>query len=230
MKKNFSLRIAIFLFFLSGGLFLLRKPLVSFFKENLVIVKVGELLSEQKVRQIKSQTGKWQKNAPQAVFLNRPVSLPLAEFPVEERVLGERAAQEKWIEIDLSEQRLRAWEGNTLVYNFLTSTGKWGRTPQGEFRIWIKMRYCLMDGGSVEDGTYYYLPNVPYVMYFHGAYGIHGTYWHNNFGTPMSHGCVNLSIPDAGTLFAWTEPPVLPDKSLAYPTKENPGTRVIIHE
>jgi lipoprotein-anchoring transpeptidase ErfK/SrfK len=47
------------------------------------------------------------------------------------------------------------------------------------------------------SGPGYYLPAVPYVMYFYKDYGIHGTYWHNNFGTPMSHGCVNMSIPDS---------------------------------
>jgi lipoprotein-anchoring transpeptidase ErfK/SrfK len=52
-------------------------------------------------------------------------------------------------------------------------------------------------------GPGYYLPNVPYTMYFYGGYGLHGTYWHNNFGTPMSHGCVNLSTADSGWLFDW---------------------------
>ena len=52
-------------------------------------------------------------------------------------------------------------------------------------------------------GYDYYLPNVPYVQYFYRDYAIHGTYWHNNFGTPMSHGCVNLTIPDSQWIFNW---------------------------
>jgi lipoprotein-anchoring transpeptidase ErfK/SrfK len=52
-------------------------------------------------------------------------------------------------------------------------------------------------------GYDYYLEGVPYVMYFYRDYAIHGTYWHNNFGTPMSHGCVNVNTPDAGWLFNW---------------------------
>jgi lipoprotein-anchoring transpeptidase ErfK/SrfK len=52
-------------------------------------------------------------------------------------------------------------------------------------------------------GYDYYLPDVPYVMYFFEDFAIHGTYWHSNFGTPMSHGCVNVSTPDAGWLFNW---------------------------
>ena len=58
-----------------------------------------------------------------------------------------------------------------------------------------------MAGGYGADA--YDLANVPYVMYFHEGYGLHGTYWHNNFGTPMSHGCVNLSTGDAGWFYNW---------------------------
>lgn len=56
-------------------------------------------------------------------------------------------------------------------------------------------------GGAGDDE--YFLPAVPYVMYFHGNYGLHGTYWHNNFGQPMSHGCVNLPTDAAQWLFNW---------------------------
>ncbi len=101
-----------------------------------------------------------------------------------------------WIDVDLSQQRLYAYEGDTIVNSFLVSTGTW-QTPTvtGKFKVWIKLRYSDMTGPG------YYLPDVPYVMYFYKDYGLHGTYWHNNFGTPMSHGCVNLSIPDAAWLY-----------------------------
>ena len=97
-----------------------------------------------------------------------------------------------WFDVDLSDQRMYAYEGDTLVNTFVVSTGTW-QTPTvtGKFKVWIKLRSAPMSGPG------YYLPDVPYIMYFHGDYGIHGTYWHNNFGVPMSHGCVNLSIPDA---------------------------------
>lgn len=99
---------------------------------------------------------------------------------------------ERWIDVDLSEQRLYAYEGDTLIRSFVVSTGTW-RTPTvtGKFKIWIKLRSSSMSGPG------YYLPDVPYVMYFYKGYGIHGTYWHNNFGTPMSRGCVNMTIADA---------------------------------
>jgi lipoprotein-anchoring transpeptidase ErfK/SrfK len=104
----------------------------------------------------------------------------------------------RWIDVNLSQQRVYAYEGDTLVNSFVVSTGTW-QTPTvtGQFHIWIKLRSTTMTGPG------YYLPNVPYTMYFYKGYGLHGTYWHNNFGTPMSHGCVNLSIPDAEWLYNW---------------------------
>lgn len=103
---------------------------------------------------------------------------------------------EHWIDVNLSEQRVYAYEGDTLVNSFVVSTGTW-QTPTvtGKFKIWIKVRSQAMTGPG------YYLPDVPYVMYFYKDYGLHGTYWHNNFGTPMSHGCVNLTIPDSEWLY-----------------------------
>lgn len=104
----------------------------------------------------------------------------------------------RWIEVNLSEQRLYAWEGDVLLNSFLVSTGTWAHpTVTGTFKIWNKTAIQAMSGPG------YYLPNVPWVMYFYEDYGIHGTYWHNNFGTPMSHGCVNMTIPDAEWLYNW---------------------------
>jgi lipoprotein-anchoring transpeptidase ErfK/SrfK len=104
----------------------------------------------------------------------------------------------RWIEVNLSEQRMYAWEGDVLMNSFLVSTGTWATpTVTGTFSIWHKTPLQAMSGPG------YYLPNVPYVMYFYKDYGIHGTYWHNNFGTPMSHGCVNLTIPDSEWLYNW---------------------------
>ena len=99
---------------------------------------------------------------------------------------------EHWIDVNLSQQMLYAYAGDTVVNSFLVSTGTWlTPTVTGKYRVWVKLLASDMSGAD------YYLPGVPYVMYFYKDYGIHGTYWHNNFGTPMSHGCVNLSIPDA---------------------------------
>ncbi len=109
---------------------------------------------------------------------------------------GDMAAGAHWIDVNLTQQRLYAYAGNTVVNSFLVSTGTWLHpTVTGSYHIYVKLRYTDMSGPD------YYLPNVPYTMYFFQGYGLHGTYWHHNFGTPMSHGCVNLSIPDSAWLY-----------------------------
>jgi len=108
--------------------------------------------------------------------------------------------QGRWIDVDLTRQMVTAYEGTAPVRAVAVSTGLPGTpTPQGQFRIWIKLRYDDMEGPG------YYLRDVPYTMYFHRGYGLHGTYWHSNFGHPMSHGCVNLPTPEAEWLFDWAE-------------------------
>jgi lipoprotein-anchoring transpeptidase ErfK/SrfK len=102
----------------------------------------------------------------------------------------------RWIDIDLSSQRVTAFEGEEAVRTFVVSTGT-SRYPTvtGQFRVYTKLYATDMAGPG------YYLPDVPYTMYYYRGYALHGTYWHNNFGTPMSHGCVNLYTPDAQWLF-----------------------------
>jgi lipoprotein-anchoring transpeptidase ErfK/SrfK len=109
-----------------------------------------------------------------------------------------QARKGKWIEVILAEQRLIAWEDGRAVLSTSISSGT-RRTPtvRGTFRIYRKYARQRMRGPG------YDLPNVPFVMYFKGAYALHGTYWHNNFGRPMSHGCVNLPTGKAGWLFEW---------------------------
>ena len=109
------------------------------------------------------------------------------------------ASGEKWIDVNLSQQKLYAYEGNNIVNTFLISSGVAAHpTVTGQYHIYVKYRFDDMQGPG------YFLPNVPYVMYFLEGYGLHGTYWHSNFGHPMSHGCVNLSITDAEWMYNWT--------------------------
>jgi lipoprotein-anchoring transpeptidase ErfK/SrfK len=105
----------------------------------------------------------------------------------------------KWIEVDLDSQRLSAWDDGRLVLATAISSGTSKTpTPQGIFRIYRKFEKQRMSGPG------YDLPNVPWVMYFRkGGYALHGTYWHSNFGRPVSRGCINLSIGDAAWLFQW---------------------------
>lgn len=104
----------------------------------------------------------------------------------------------KWIEVLLSQQRLNAWDNGNLVMSTAISSGTRNHpTVRGTFRIYRKYRSARMRGPG------YDLPHVPYVMYFTGSFGLHGTYWHSNFGSPMSHGCVNLPTGKAAWLFRW---------------------------
>src|SRR3990172_2356781 len=132
------------------------------------------------------------------IFNNREVSVPkvdLAAKPTANGVLGEVAGTgDKRIYVDLTTQTLSAYQGDTLFLQTKISSGKWGKTPTGDFTIWEKLRATKMSGGQGSD--YYYLPNVPYVMFFSNSevaagrgFSLHGTYWHNNFGYSMSHGC-----------------------------------------
>ena len=115
----------------------------------------------------------------------------------------------RWIDVNLTTQTLTAYERGEPVYTALVSTGLPDTpTPVGQFFIWVKFLYDDMRGPG------YDLPGVPYVMYFYGGYGLHGTYWHDNFGTPMSHGCVNLSNAAAEWLFNWA----------------STGTKVVTHD
>lgn len=189
-----------------------------------------ELQTEEYARFVKTQTGAWNPNFTLPIFLNKPVNPPIQLAEREQKVLSEATPETKWIEVKLSEpQTLYAHEGDNIVYTFLISGGKWAPTPTGEFRIWGKYRYSTMIGGSIERGDYYNLPNVPYTMYFSGGVALHGTYWHNNFGKPMSHGCVNIAIPDAEKLFYWANPTMTENQNAVMSNNTNPGTKVIVH-
>jgi lipoprotein-anchoring transpeptidase ErfK/SrfK len=181
---------------------------------------------------LREATGNFDPTGKTAFFLNQPLLPPLAALsPGKEAVvLGETASTEKWIEVDLSEQKLTAWEGGNKFLETLVSGGKWGRTPTGEFNIWGKFKYTKMSGGNKKNHTYYYLPNVPYTMYFYLGFGLHGTYWHNNFGQPMSHGCVNLPTLAAEKLFYWATPNLPSGQNSVMASKDNPGTKVVVHD
>ncbi len=104
----------------------------------------------------------------------------------------------KQIVVVLHEQQTYVYEDGNLVRQFVVSTGLPGTpTVTGDFSIYLKLTAQEMVGPD------YDLPNVPWVMYFYQGYSLHGTYWHNNFGHPMSHGCVNMRTPEAEWLYGW---------------------------
>jgi hypothetical protein len=122
---------------------------------------------------------------------------------------------EKWISISINKQTLVLYEGERAVFATLVSTGEAGlespeettATKRGIFRVHTKHVTATMS--SDESGEEFELRDVPYVQYFaQGGYALHGAYWHDRFGTPKSHGCINLSPEDARRIFHWTDPQV----------------------
>ncbi len=145
----------------------------------------------------------------------------------QQSVLGTQSAADKHIYVDLTTQTLYAYQGATLFMQTLVSTGRWNKTPVGNFNIWEKLISTRMSGGQGADA--YDLPNVPYVMYFYSDYGLHGAYWHDNFGHTMSHGCVNMRQIDAKKLYNWADGPVNGQLGTAVSVCDNfiaPGTCV----
>ena len=137
---------------------------------------------------------------------------------------------EKWIDVDLGSQTVVAYEAGTPVNSFIISSGLPGTpTVTGEFRIWAKTSIQDMYGGNRAAGTYYYLEDVQWVQYFFEDYAFHGTYWHNNFGQPMSRGCINMQNEDAKWLFEWARPQTV-QAGWLISDAANRGTLVIVHE
>jgi lipoprotein-anchoring transpeptidase ErfK/SrfK len=162
---------------------------------------------------------------PAAAEPSAPAENPEPEPPV--------LTGEKWIDVDLSEQTLTAYQGETVVMSFSISSGLPAHpTVTGTFQIWAKVASQTMTGGSRAAGDYYNLPGVPWVQYFYEDYSIHGTYWHNNFGHPMSHGCVNMRTEDAQWLFDWAAPTMdaATVESAGWLIPTEGGTRVEVHD
>jgi hypothetical protein len=120
----------------------------------------------------------------------------------------------KWIDVSILHQSLVAYEGTKPVYVTLVSTGADGlgdpkkthSTIQGAFLIHTKHVSVTMDDDKIGDE--FDFRDVPFVQYFTEGFALHAAYWHDEFGTPRSHGCVNLAPIDASKLFAWTDPEV----------------------
>lgn len=125
---------------------------------------------------------------------------------------------ERWLEINLTKQTLLAVEGDTPVFATLVSTGAGGMstdteknpyvTPRGIYRVHTKHTASTMDSRVPEAA--FELRDVPYIQYFQDGYALHAAYWHDQFGLPRSHGCINLAPKDAARIFAFTKPELPP--------------------
>jgi lipoprotein-anchoring transpeptidase ErfK/SrfK len=126
------------------------------------------------------------------------MALTTAEISAQVETLQQ--SDQHWLQVDLSSQRLVAWEGGTPVYAVIVSTGKPATpTVTGVFAVQSMYPVARMRGAD------YDVPDVPWTMYFHRGYAIHGAYWHHNFGTPVSHGCVNVAVDHAEWFFNWAD-------------------------
>jgi len=111
----------------------------------------------------------------------------------------------KLITVDIGKQKVLAWEGGKVVFETIASTGMhYTPTIKGTFVIQRKVPLQDMKG-NYPPYPPYSLKNVPNVMYFYGAYAIHGAYWHNKFGLRVTHGCVNVPVAASGWLFNWAD-------------------------
>lgn len=170
------------------------------FREALPLT--GEKKSFGGIRYLETKGGTWVR-AEHALVVERPAALP-----------PWATGKKSWIHVAIRDQTLVAYSGATPVYATLVSTGSGGlgdpkethATPRGEFVIHTKHVAVSMSGDEVGDE--FDLRDVPYVQYFTEGYALHAAYWHDVFGTPKSHGCVNLSPLDARALFHLTEPAV----------------------
>ena len=142
---------------------------------------------------------------------------------------SEAGADERWIDVDLAQQTLVAYEGTKPVFATIVSTGKGPQrtefaTPTGVHRIWVKIFTTKMDNLEKEDvEKHYALEDVPWVQFFDKAVALHGAFWHRDFGHVHSHGCVNLAPLDARWLYAFTSPHLPVGWTAVYPTKNAAG-------
>ena len=173
---------------------------------------------------VETSDGSWLKRA----WLRSPSPGPLP---------ADLKPNERWIDVNLTTQTVLALEGEKPVYASLISSGKESkikdkdhRTPVGEWRVREKHITTTMDGdGSAAGDLPYSIEDVPYVMYFFRSYALHGAFWHSNFGSQMSHGCVNLSPLDAKYLFFFADPPLPKGWHGVRASDERSGSRVVVH-
>ncbi len=144
-----------------------------------------------------------------ALSQTSPTAIARATNPIKDAMVKLKKSNQRWIEVDLTRQRLIAWRGKTPFRAVIVSTGKTSTpTLTGVFQIQSKLPVARMQGDD------YDIPDVPFTMYYSGGYAIHGAYWHRNFGTPISHGCVNVAVDHAERLFEWA----------------SVGTPIVVHE
>lgn len=135
-----------------------------------------------------------------------------------QKVLGIES-QDKIIEINLAKKTLTAHQGDNQILETPVNIGKYFDTPVGEYSVLQKHLSVDLSGGSRLNQTYFYLPNVPYALYFNSQFAILGSYWSKSFNGTSGFGCLEVPLEAAETLFYWADSPA---------SSSSPGTKVII--
>ncbi|HSX27822.1 MAG TPA: L,D-transpeptidase family protein [Candidatus Saccharimonadales bacterium] len=175
---------------------------------NEIVIQQGQV--GRKLQDIDALADEIAANVAANKSMDKEVSITEAPFKT-----VELTGYDKWIEVDLSEQRTTLYTGATPIQSFSISSGVASHpTVTGTFAVWYKTPSQTMTGGNKASGDYYYLPNVTWVSYFYQDYSFHTAYWHNNFGHPMSHGCINMRAADAKVVYDFA--PI--------------GTKVVVHQ
>ena len=180
------------------------------------------------VEQVEVDGREYLRTAEDAYVRVSDLRVAVPQTPPEE--LGEL---DRWIDVSLEQQLLVAYEGERPVFATLVSTGRKGTeeepfdTPKGSFRIQTKHISSSMDGNTASDGAYS-IQDVPWAMFFHGNYALHGAFWHSRFGSRRSHGCINLAPGDARWLFWWVGPDLPEGWHGAASHDDAPGSLVVV--
>ena len=172
----------------------------------------------------------------------RDVDLSIVDVPA---ALPKVAAGEKWIDVALAKGTLTLFEGRVGVYSTLMSPGAGGTTPSGDlsigellraaytplgtYNIVLKHRAAQMTSEDKPDPDSFWISDVPHTQYFLAPYAIHTAYWHEDFGSPKSGGCINLSPEDAKRVFDWTEPALPATWAGIFARRSKLGTLLVIH-
>lgn len=164
---------------------------------------IDEVLHNQRLDILETRTvngARWYRIGPERWVLGQWVAAALPQSRP-----GGIGASQRWVGVNLAQQTAVAYEGDRPVYAAMVATGLPATpTVRGVFRTWQRLTSTTMSGGS--GSGYYYLEGVTWTCYFYSGYALHTAYWHDAFGRPRSHGCVNLSPYDAWWLFQWSAP------------------------
>lgn len=152
------------------------------------------------------------------------------EAPANPKIPKSVKPNEYWVDVDITKKILTLFLYDKPVFVTFVATGvPYHSTPAGTYRIQTKLVKTRMRGRPPAAAKVYDLPNVPYVMYYRGSFSLHGTYWHDKFGTRQSSGCTNLSQGDAKYIFDLVSPALPEGKTSVFSSANNPGTVIYNH-